>query len=149
MGEDVEEDHHQWNQRQNHGERAKRLGDFGDDLPAAGIAHAAAASSCAGAVKANTVVVRRFVLQMRRRETMLTKIVMINSNNPISINACKYNSSAASLNSLAITAAMVYCGLNSDSAMTGALPMTIVTAIVSPSARPRPSMMAPMIPVLP
>ena len=48
-----------------------------------------------------------------------------------------------------MTAAMVYCGLNSDNATIGALPMTIVTAIVSPRARPRPSMIAPMMPVLP
>ena len=42
---------------------------------------------------------------------------------------------------------MVYCGANSDSEIRGLFPITIVTAIVSPSARPKPSMMAPTIPV--
>ena len=53
------------------------------------------------------------------------------------------------MNSLAMTAAIVYCGAKSESETWGLLPMTIVTAIVSPIARPNPSMIAPMIPVRP
>jgi hypothetical protein len=48
---------------------------------------------------------------------------------------------------LASTAAIVYCGANSDAEIRGLLPITIVTAIVSPSARPKPSMTAPTMPV--
>ena len=43
---------------------------------------------------------------------------------------------------------MVYCGANSEVEILGVLPITMVTAIVSPSARPNPSMTAPTIPVL-
>jgi hypothetical protein len=46
-----------------------------------------------------------------------------------------------------MTAAIVYCGANSDSDTRGLFPITIVTAIVSPSARPKPSMTPPMMPV--
>ena len=53
----------------------------------------------------------------------------------------------ASANSLARTAAIVYCGAKSDSEICGLLPITIVTAMVSPSARPKPSMIAPTMPV--
>ena len=55
-------------------------------------------------------------------------------------------SEAASPNSLAITAASVYPCAKIVFPMTAALPMTIVTAIVSPIARPRPSIAAPEIP---
>ena len=53
----------------------------------------------------------------------------------------------ASANSLAMTADIVYCGANSDALIFGLFPMTIVTAIVSPSARPNPSITAPTMPV--
>ena len=46
-------------------------------------------------------------------------------------------------NSIATTEAMVVEGSKIDVAMRLALPMTKVTAIVSPSARPRPSMTPP------
>ena len=46
-----------------------------------------------------------------------------------------------------MTAAMVYCGANSDVEALGLFPITIVTAMVSPSARPKPSITAPMMPV--
>ena len=55
----------------------------------------------------------------------------------------------ASLNSLAMTLAMVLAGANSEATICARLPMTMVTAIVSPMARPRPSMIAPRIPVRP
>ena len=72
---------------------------------------------------------------------------MTNRTSPISTSACRCRSSVASVNSLAITAAIVYCGAYSDVVICGLLPITIVTAIVSPSARPKPSMTAPMMPV--
>ena len=49
----------------------------------------------------------------------------------------------ASVNSLAITLASVYPGLKRDAAICGVLPITIVTAIVSPRARPKPRITAP------
>ena len=52
----------------------------------------------------------------------------------------------ASLNVVAILEAIVWAWSNSESGMSWALPMTMVTAIVSPSARPRPRMTAPTIP---
>ena len=54
---------------------------------------------------------------------------------------------SASVNSLAITAAIEYCGAKSDAEICALLPMTMVTAMVSPSARPNPSITAPTIPV--
>ena len=55
-------------------------------------------------------------------------------------------SPVASLNSLANTLAMVYPGANSDLAISGRFPITMVTAMVSPSARPSPRMIPPRIP---
>ena len=46
-----------------------------------------------------------------------------------------------------MTLASVLAGAKSDLLISGWLPMTMVTAIVSPSARPRPSMMAPTMPM--
>ena len=48
-----------------------------------------------------------------------------------------------------MTAAIVYWGAKSEADTCGLLPMTIVTAIVSPIARPNPRMTAPMMPVRP
>src|SRR6185436_177189 len=87
------------------------------------------------------------IAQISRREPALTSSVMTKSTRPISTSAFRYRRSAASVNSLAMTAAIVYCGANSDSDTFGLFPITIVTAIVSPSARPKPSMTAPMMPV--
>jgi hypothetical protein len=42
--------------------------------------------------------------------------------------------------------AIVYPGARSDAEISGLFPISMVTAIVSPSARPSPSMMPPMIP---
>ena len=53
----------------------------------------------------------------------------------------------AVLDPFAITAAIVYCGAKSDNDTRGLFPITIVTAMVSPSARPKPSMTAPTMPV--
>ena len=52
----------------------------------------------------------------------------------------------ASANSLAMTLAIVSAGLKERRRYLRRLPMTIVTAIVSPSARPRPRMIAPKMP---
>ena len=89
----------------------------------------------------------RAMLQISSRDSELTISVMTKSTRPISTSAFRYSSVSASVNSLAITAAIVYCGANSDAEILGLLPITIVTAIVSPSARPKPSMTAPTMPV--
>ena len=73
--------------------------------------------------------------------------VMVNSTSPTSTSDERYKSLSASVNSLAMTDAIVECGSKTDQSATGRLPITIVTAIVSPMARPRPSRMAPMMPV--
>src|SRR5581483_6186279 len=57
-------------------------------------------------------------------------------------------SPTASVNSFASVDAMVLPGRNSDEDSLCALPMTKVTAMVSPSARPRPSMTPPTTPTL-
>src|SRR5208283_3939633 len=64
----------------------------------------------------------------------------------ISINELIYKSDVASVNSFAITLAIEYAGLKSEAEISGLLPMTIVTAIVSPIALPKPSNVAPTIP---
>jgi hypothetical protein len=73
-------------------------------------------------------------------------IVITNRTNPTAISADRCRSPDASLNSLAISDAIVYAGANSDAEISGRLPMTIVTAMVSPRARPSPKMMPPMMP---
>src|SRR6266496_4343326 len=91
----------------------------------------------------------RATRQIRMRATALTTTVSTNSISPTSNSADKYMFVVASLNSLAIAAAIVYAGCSSDSAMSWRLPITIVTAIVPPKARPRPRMTAPMRPARP
>ena len=59
-----------------------------------------------------------------------------------------YMVSEASVNSLASEAEMVVPGAKIDAWMRCALPMTNVTAMVSPSARPSPSIIAPIMPFL-
>src|SRR6266403_1366997 len=88
----------------------------------------------------------RVTLHTMSRASALTTIVTKNSAKPISIKAERYRSPVASVNSLASTLAMVYPGANSDVAISGRLPITIVTAMVSPSARPKPKMIAPTMP---
>src|SRR5205823_8012176 len=80
--------------------------------------------------------------------TRFARIVVPKSTSPISNNAWRYISVVASVNSFAITLARVYPGLKSDAAICGVLPITIVTAMVSPRARPRPRMTAPNKPFL-
>ena len=66
-----------------------------------------------------------------------------NKSSPTSASADKYRLPVASLNSLAITLAMVYEGANKEALISLRLPITIVMAIVSPNARPKPRMVAP------
>ena len=71
---------------------------------------------------------------------------MTNNRKP-SANSVVRCRSAASPNSLASTEAMDVPGENSEVGMRLALPITKVTAMVSPSARPSPSMTPPMTPL--
>src|SRR6266545_6318045 len=73
----------------------------------------------------------RATRQMRMRATALTTTVSTNRISPTSNSADRYMFVVASLNSLAIAAAIVYAGCSSDSAMSWRLPITIVTAIVA------------------
>ena len=77
---------------------------------------------------------------------MLSSTVTAKSSSPSAASAPVCMSPLASANSLAITAGNEYPGAKSEARMVGELPITIVTAIVSPSARPRPSIVAPTIP---
>ena len=77
----------------------------------------------------------------------MTVKVMRNSNSPSAMSEEVYRSPTASVNSLAIAEEMVVPGARSEALMRCALPMTKVTAMVSPSARPSPSMMPPTMPV--
>src|SRR5262249_4893188 len=80
------------------------------------------------------------------RAAGITAKVMTNSTTPSATSEELYRSPVASVNSLAMDAEMVVPGASSEGLMRCALPMTKVTAMVSPSARPRPSMMPPMVP---
>ena len=73
--------------------------------------------------------------------------VIKNKTRPSSISALKYRSPVASVNSLAITDAIVYPGANNDALICGLFPMTMVTAMVSPSARAKARNTEPMMPV--
>src|SRR6185437_14852120 len=68
--------------------------------------------------------------------TMLIITVTRNNTSPISINADKYRLLAASVNSFAITLAIVFPGAKILFGITLVFPITIVTAIVSPNALP-------------
>ena len=72
---------------------------------------------------------------------------MASNTNPSSASAARWTSSTASVNSLAMTEASVEPVPNSDFTRSGLLPMTIATAMVSPSARPSASSTAPTKPV--
>src|SRR5213078_1776843 len=89
---------------------------------------------------------RRSRRSSMKRAAAITEKVMRNSA-PSAISEELYRSPTASVNSLAMEAEMVVPGASSDEPMRCALPMTKVTAMVSPSARPRPSMMPPIMPV--
>src|SRR5438552_727388 len=91
----------------------------------------------------------RATRQIRTRAMALTATVSTKRINPTSNKADWYRLVVASLNSLAIAAAIVYAGCRSETPMSCRFPMSIVTAIVSPSARPRPRMTAPIKPARP
>ncbi len=80
------------------------------------------------------------------RAPALIIIVIRNSTSPNSISALRYKSPVASVNSLAITAAIVYPGANREALMCGSFPITIVTAMVSPRARAKARKIEPMMP---
>src|SRR5258706_3713836 len=84
----------------------------------------------------------------RNLESPSTMVVIRKRIKPSSISAEKYKSPTASVNSFASAEAMLLPGAISEVARRCALPMTKVTAMVSPSARPRPSMMPPITPTL-
>src|SRR5947208_2677236 len=77
---------------------------------------------------------------------ILTSSVTTNSSSAISTSADANRSLGASANWLAIVLATVSDAPSSDAPIRRPLPITIVTAIVSPSARPRARMHAPMNP---
>src|SRR5690606_14986518 len=72
-----------------------------------------------------------------------TMKVTTNSRKPSAIRELRYIGESASANSFAIVAAIELPGSSSDAVRKCALPSTKVTAIVSPSARPRPMKMPP------
>src|SRR5262249_14855105 len=78
--------------------------------------------------------------------TASTIVVMKNRINPSSISDDGYSSSTASRNSFAIVAEIDVPGANREGLIRWALPMTKVTAIVSPSARPSASIAPPTTP---
>ena len=77
---------------------------------------------------------------------MFMQIVITNNKKAISTSALTYMELVASVNSFASTLAIVYPGSKTEKEIVGRLPMTIVTAIVSPIALPNPSKVAPKIP---
>src|SRR6185295_15850868 len=94
------------------------------DRGIAGHADALTAGAAAGMRLAG-----RAMLQINTRESPLMISVITNSTSPISINACRYSSVSASVNSFARTAAIVCCGAKSEAEIRGELPITIVTAM--------------------
>src|SRR5205809_49785 len=85
------------------------------------------------------------------RATMsLAKMLMINDmsmrTRPSSMNALNSSGVSASVKLLAIQLAIVCPWSNRDTEITFLLPIVMVTAIVSPTARPRPRMTAPKMP---
>src|SRR6202020_796218 len=69
----------------------------------------------------------------------ITVKVMRNSSRPRAMRDEVYRSPTASVNSLAIAEEIVVPGASKEELMRWALPMTKVTAMVSPRARPSPS----------
>src|ERR1051326_2082613 len=76
---------------------------------------------------------RLLVARIRRRAMPFRTKVTPNKPRPRSTKALGYKSPVPSVNSLAITAAMEYPGASSDALICGVFPITMVTAIVSPS----------------
>ena len=73
-----------------------------------------------------------------------TMKVAVNRTKPSAISEERYMSESASVNSLAMVAAIELPGSSRDMVSECALPSTKVTAMVSPSARPRPRKMPPI-----
>src|SRR5579863_4846331 len=96
----------------------------------------------------NTPLPRAVVTRIRSRASPFSTNVKRKSTRPSSIRALKYKFPVASENSLASTAAIEYPGENRDAAILGLLPMTMVTAMVSPSARASARNTEPKMPIL-
>src|SRR5258707_883685 len=90
---------------------------------------------------------RCVVSNISRRARPFRMNVSRNSTRPSSISALRCMSPVASVNSLAMTAAIEYPGEKSELLMVGVLPMTMVTAMVSPSARASARKIEPIMPV--
>src|SRR2546427_3061286 len=86
------------------------------------------------------------VATISKRAKPLSMKVRMKSTRPSSIKDCVCRSPVASVNSLAMTAAMEYPGEKREALMMGVLPMTMVTAIVSPRARARARKTEPKMP---
>src|SRR5882762_3168833 len=95
----------------------------------------------------STPLPRAVVAKIRSRASPLSTNVSRNSTSPNSISALKYKLPVASENSFARTAAMEYPGEKREAEIVGLLPMTMVTAIVSPSARASARNTEPKIPM--
>src|SRR5262249_27010157 len=124
----------QGNQRHAEGERAEARHHPVHGPPANDRLHAAARAG------------PRRDMRTRRRAAMLSATVTAKRIRPRAASAEVCSSSLASANSFAIPAGSEYPGAKSDARMVGEFPITIVTAMVSPRARPRPSMVAPTMP---
>src|SRR5271165_232606 len=89
---------------------------------------------------------RRSSLRSMACAAAITEKVMRNNNSPSAMSEEVYRSPTASVNSLAMAEEIVVPGASSEELMRCALPITKVTAMVSPRARPKPSMIPPTIP---
>ena len=108
----IEQDQRQWDERAQHRDATKADEHAAEELTPT-VPHQPA--SAAGAATSRGRGLRcRPIDQMSRREIALTISVMMNSTRPISIERMQIESSAASVNSFAMTAAIVYCGAKSD-----------------------------------
>src|SRR5258707_621556 len=87
------------------------------------------------------------VTTISRRASPFRMNVSRKRTSPSAISDCKYKSPVASVNSLAITAAIEQPGAKSEAAILGVLPITMVTAMVSPRARASARKIEPMMPV--
>src|SRR5438132_600539 len=140
LGDEVTQDEHEGEHR---GERQR-----GDEARHEGAREAAAQPARAQRARLPAAVPRA-TRQIKSRASPFTTTVITNRMRPTSNSADRYSDVVASLNSFAMAAAMVYAGWSTESPMSWRFPITIVTAIGSPRARPRPRMTAPMSPARP
>src|SRR4029077_15485954 len=118
LSDHEEQDEGQGHERHEHGQRAESDEERRDGFPAErAVAHAAASASGAAAPgePLPAPLPRRNPGKplMRSGDNPWMTSVITNSTNPISIRAAMWRSVSASVNSLARTAAIVYCGAKS------------------------------------